>query len=628
MTTPTDQPLTKTAVAYIRVSTKEQATKGESSEGFSIPAQRDACERQAEKLGARLVEVFVDRGESARSAHRPELQTMLQHIGNKSTDYVIVHKVDRLARNRTDDVAINMAIQQAGATLVSCTENIDETPSGMLMHGILSSIAEFYSQNLATEVKKGALQKVKRGGTMGRAALGYLNVREVGADGREVRTIAIDPERSGHIVWAFETYAQGNHSIADLVLELENRGLTSKPHRRGGELKPVSKSQLGRILRDPYYTGKVKYKDVIYDGNHKPLISQDLFDDVQNLLTAKNISGSRKRIHDHPLKNTLTCKHCDKEMFLSMSKNRHGTVYPYFFCKSRRDDTCELPYVQAETIMAHVEAYYNTNIEFTDEKIDQLTGYLKEELAHIEQQDQHLIDNANKKLKEAEHQRKKLLNLYYAEDISRDLFKEEQERIDLQERTARQQLRKAATNLHDVIDTVKQALSVLKTWPGNHLKATDAQIRAFNNTFFSTTYVSASPDASPDPHQRLALVTEASQTLQDHNWQTGAPLIQELTPTAKPDKKRASPKIARTRTKRAGSNTSLLVREGGLEPPRPEGHRHLKPARLPIPPLARVDHRIVPQELDECAHNRPKSRANRIVRGNPTTGVRPPVPGL
>ncbi len=69
---------------------------------------------------------------------------MLKRLEERDITHVIVHKVDRLARNRADDVAIVMKIRGAGAHLVSVTENIDETPSGLLMHGIMSSIAEFY----------------------------------------------------------------------------------------------------------------------------------------------------------------------------------------------------------------------------------------------------------------------------------------------------------------------------------------------------------------------------------------------------------------------------------------------------------------------------------------------------
>ena len=85
-----------------------------------------------------MVEEFVDAGESARSIDRPELQRLLSTLPEQHVDFLIVHKVDRLARNRADDVMINVALQQAGVTLVSCSENIDDTPSGVLLHGIMA----------------------------------------------------------------------------------------------------------------------------------------------------------------------------------------------------------------------------------------------------------------------------------------------------------------------------------------------------------------------------------------------------------------------------------------------------------------------------------------------------------
>ena len=173
------------ALIYLRVSTKEQAEAGGEAEGYSIPAQREACRRKAEALGAVVIEEFADRGESAKTSARPELQRMLAYVAENPVAYLIVHKVDRLARNRSDDVQIHMALKNAGVTLVSCSENIDETPSGMLLHGIMSSIAEFYSRNLANEVIKGSVQKAKAGGTIGKAPTGYLNVRKI-ENGREV----------------------------------------------------------------------------------------------------------------------------------------------------------------------------------------------------------------------------------------------------------------------------------------------------------------------------------------------------------------------------------------------------------------------------------------------------------
>ncbi len=102
------------AVSHLRVSTKEQAEKGGSAEGFSIPAQREANQRKADQLGATIVEEFVDAGESARKADRPELMRMIQYVTKYKTNYCIVHKVDRLARNRADDVTILLASRTPG----------------------------------------------------------------------------------------------------------------------------------------------------------------------------------------------------------------------------------------------------------------------------------------------------------------------------------------------------------------------------------------------------------------------------------------------------------------------------------------------------------------------------------
>ena len=214
---------------YLRVSTAGQVQTDRDAEGLSIPAQREACYRKAEAMGAIVIDEYIDAGESARSSDRPALTEMLARLKtDRDIDYVIVHKVDRLARNRADDIAITMGIREAGAALVSVTENIDETPSGTLLHGIMSSIAEFYSKTLAAEVTKGMDQKVKKGGLPGKAPVGYRNSRET-IDGVEIRTIEIDEDQAPHVRWAFEAYATGEYTVRQLSEELEERGLRTRP---------------------------------------------------------------------------------------------------------------------------------------------------------------------------------------------------------------------------------------------------------------------------------------------------------------------------------------------------------------------------------------------------------------
>ena len=147
-------------VIYLRVSIRGQAEKGEGEEGFSIPAQREACARHIRDAGWDLVDEYADRGESARSAERPQLQAMLARIAEeRDVDAVVVHKIDRLARNMEDHVAIRALLRRRGVALVSVTENVEETASGRLVEGIHALMAEFYSANLAAEIKKGMVQK-------------------------------------------------------------------------------------------------------------------------------------------------------------------------------------------------------------------------------------------------------------------------------------------------------------------------------------------------------------------------------------------------------------------------------------------------------------------------------------
>jgi site-specific DNA recombinase len=133
------------AVIYLRVSTEEQAKVGGTAEGYSIPYQRRACTEKAEALGAVIVEEYPDLGESAKSAHRPQLQRMLRELKKRNVNLVIVHKIDRLARNSRDDYEINAAIAAAGARLVSVSEHIDDTPAGRLNHVIQAGVAQYHN---------------------------------------------------------------------------------------------------------------------------------------------------------------------------------------------------------------------------------------------------------------------------------------------------------------------------------------------------------------------------------------------------------------------------------------------------------------------------------------------------
>jgi transcriptional regulator with XRE-family HTH domain len=156
----------KTAVLYLRVSTPSQVQTDYDPEGISIPAQRVACERKAEQMGLTVVGEYMEPGRSATTIEkRPVFQDMLAQIkAERDVDYVIVYNLSRLNRNRVDDMKVIMMMRSLKVTLISAQENIDETPAGQLMHGILAAINEYRSNADGADIRYKMGQKAKTAG--------------------------------------------------------------------------------------------------------------------------------------------------------------------------------------------------------------------------------------------------------------------------------------------------------------------------------------------------------------------------------------------------------------------------------------------------------------------------------
>jgi site-specific DNA recombinase len=481
-----ESPLTR-AVLYLRVSTKEQAERDGDPEGYSIPAQREACKRKAAGLGALVDEQFVDRGESAKTADRPELQRMLAYVKQNQIDYVIVHKVDRLARNRADDVQITLALQAAGATLVSCTESIDETPSGILLHGVVAAVAEFYSRNLANEVMKGLVQKAKNGGTPGKAPIGYRNVRKFD-EGREIRSVEIDPVRAPLVSWAFEAYASGEWTQRQLLHELRRQGLDVPPTRTKPATQ-LSLSYIQHMLTNPYYKGTVRYRGVEYDGKHDKLVSPELWQKVQDVLRSRNEIRQKEREHPHYLKGLL-CGHCNSRMIVTHAKSRSGRIYPYFVCIGRHQkrNNCTMSAVLIDKVEELVEEHYAT-IQLPAELRETIEKNLRTELeahyaearkkhARLEKQRARLLD-----------ERRKLLQAHYAEAVPLELLRQEQQRIAAalakigeQEAATEDEQKLVAANL-------KRALNLASDCRAAYVSAPPHIRKLFNQAFFRKLWI-------------------------------------------------------------------------------------------------------------------------------------------
>jgi site-specific DNA recombinase len=595
-----DNPEGAPAVIYLRVSSKEQAEKGGEAEGYSIPAQREGCKRKAVSLAAAVVEEFVERGESAKTADRPELQRMLAYVAEHRVKYVIVHKVDRLARNRADDVAINMAIRQAGAELVSVSENIDQTPSGLLLHGIMSSIAEFYSRNLANEVIKGTVQKAKNGGTPGRAPTGYLNMRCI-VEGREARTVEIDPVRGPLMAWAFEAYATGEWTIRRLLAELTARGLTTAPTSRGPG-KPLTVSHLHKLLRHPYYMGLVRYRGVLYPGKHEPLTTPETWHEVQRLLTAKHLTGEKDREHPHYLKGSIYCGQCGSRLIVCHAKGRGGT-YPYFICIGRQQKrtSCKQRAIRIEQAEAAIAAYY-ASVQLAEDEVVQLRGFLAEELSKLRVDADRERTAQERRLRKLEGERKKLLEAHYADAVPLDLLKSEQDRLTREVANAEGRLAEIVGDFQKAEANLQRAVIRVGDCAAAYGAAADRMRRQFNLAFFKRLLIDDEGMVSgelAEPFElllgeelRRAAVAQASDELREAVDEALRRRASEglFAPNEqRPQGLEALVGAGATSTvdECGGFSPNTLVRMRGLEPPPGFPDTDLNRARLPIPPHPR-----------------------------------------
>jgi site-specific DNA recombinase len=311
-------------VLYARVSTDKQAEKE-----LSIPAQQQAMRDFARQRGWNIVEEFVEPGASARTAERPELTRLLARCTSDAKPHVVlIHKIDRLARNVFDHATIRALLKQQGIKLASVVENVDESVSGELVENIMASIAQFYSANLSEEVKKGMRQKVMNGGWPHRAPRGYVIVKNGTSSNIEVH-----PTEGPLMKRAFEWYATGAYSVKTLAQRLAHAGLLS---RSGGA---IPQAHLRRLLAHSFYAGVVRWHQSEYRGSHPALISRELFDKVQRVIHQRfrnpGIKGSV--LPGFLLRGLAVCSSCRGRM----TGERHGR-FRYYRCSRQtyRRDKC------------------------------------------------------------------------------------------------------------------------------------------------------------------------------------------------------------------------------------------------------------------------------------------------
>lgn len=316
------------AVIYCRVSSKEQV------EGTSLESQQLACKEYADRNHLTVVSFFIERGESAKFADRPQLLEMLAFCAKRehAIKQVLVWKVDRLARNVGDHFNIKAGLMKQGISVVSVTEPIDAKPEGKLLETILAGFAQFDNDIRAARCTQGMRRKIQEGLFPWKPPLGYKSGNRPGA--KKTHPDVPDQPAFSILQKGFEEFATGNLTKADLQRFLIERGL--RPRR--GRL--LAAQTVDYMLSDEFYAGVVRdpWSGERFPGKHVPMISQGTFNAIQKIIAGRSRSVPHLAVRtEFPLRTFVRCANCEATLTGSFSRGRSAS-YPYYHCFRRNCD--------------------------------------------------------------------------------------------------------------------------------------------------------------------------------------------------------------------------------------------------------------------------------------------------
>lgn len=325
------------AAAYARFSSDNQRDE-------SIDAQLRAIRKYAEDNGIEIIEEYIDRAKTGTNADRESFQAMLSDSQYGDFSLVIVHKLDRFARNRYDSAVSKAKLKSNGVRVVSVLEHFDDSPESIITEGLLEAMSEYYSANLSREVMKGMKENaLSCKHTGGKPPLGY----KVGADMR----LEIDEAEAVHVRFIFDSILNGM-TYAEIISELNLRGAKTK---RG---ETFGKNSLYAILTNEKYTGVYIYNRTASKGvngkrnSHKSksseniirieggvpqIISKEKFDAVQVILAKRRSLEHTKSSakENYLLSGKVFCGVCGNTFCGNRQKSSHGNKYITYRCNTR-----------------------------------------------------------------------------------------------------------------------------------------------------------------------------------------------------------------------------------------------------------------------------------------------------
>lgn len=307
------------AILYVRVSTDEQAS------GYSLQHQEDRLRLYCQYKEIEIVDIYTE-DHSAKSFVRPAFNKLLEYlkVNRGKTDLLLFLKWDRFSRNAGDAYTMINRLNKLGVEPQAIEQPLDlSVPENKLMLAFYLAAPEVENDRRSLNVIAGMRRAMKSGRHVNMAPIGYKNVRN------ELNEPAIVPGKDAELVrWVFEETAKGEKNVIDVWREAKAKGLR------------VARSNIWNLLKNPIYCGQLHipaYKDekeTLIKAAHEPVISEELFNDVQDVLNGRKKKHPVKQSlqEELPLRGFLQCPRCDNPLTGSASKGNGGRYY-YYHCQ-------------------------------------------------------------------------------------------------------------------------------------------------------------------------------------------------------------------------------------------------------------------------------------------------------
>ena len=318
-------------VIYARFSSHSQTEQ-------SIEGQLKVCYEYAKSHNYTVVGEYIDRAQSGKFDNRADFQRMIADSDKHTFEGVLVYQLDRFARNRYDSAIYKSKLKKNGVRVLSAKENITDDASGILIEGVLESMAEYYSVELAQKIHRGmAINAEKCLSNGSNPGLGFK------VDKKD-RTFYVDEDEAAIVREIFERYAKGE-TKAEIVRDLQRRKVKTS---LGNDF---TYNSLSRLLTNKRYIGVYLYKGVETPGGMPRILDDDLFYRVQDLMNKNKSAPARTRGENEYLLTTkLFCGHCKEMMVGYGGTGKAGKQYHYYMCKKARKKKCDKKIVSKEYI--------------------------------------------------------------------------------------------------------------------------------------------------------------------------------------------------------------------------------------------------------------------------------------